>query len=345
MAIRTIGIPIMALMVAAGSMYAQSAPALKPPSMEPKTPADRVDIELMTWVEVKDAIQRGKTTALIFNGGTETRGPQAVNGGHTLVAHAKVVAIAYELGNALAAPVLPFSPNNASAELPGTIGITNDTFAEVNKEVAEQMIHNGFKNVVLMGDHGGGQKQLGDVAKELDAKYAGQGIRVVYCDDAYEKSNADYDAWLAKNGYPPGGHASINDTSEMMYLEPSKDYWVRSDKLPEAFSPPRAPGQGRRQQGGAGAAAAGSAPVATTAAAAPPATPAAATPTAAPAPLAPRNGVSGDGRRSTAELGKYGYDIHVSEAVSQIKVLLSQPGPAPAAASVAPAVVAPTPTK
>ena len=309
------------ILLAAGSIHGQTAPAVKPA-------VDRVDLEIMTWVEVKDAIDHGKTTALIYNGGTETRGPQAVNGGHTLVAHAKVIEIAKELGNAIAAPVLPFSPNNASPDLPGTIGITNDTFKEVNKEVAEQLIRNGFKNVVIMGDHGGGQKQLGEVATELDAKYSPQGIRVVYCDDAYEKSNADYDAWLAKNGYSPGGHASINDTSEMMYLEPAPDAWVRSDKLSEAV------GQPRRQRAGVG-----------TTPAAPGATPvvaSAAFSAALPAPRPPSNGVSGDGRRSSAELGKYGYEIHVSEAVAQIKKLLS--GPPPAAPVAAQMQAAPLPT-
>ena len=57
-----------------------------------------VDFEMMTWVEVKKAIQDGKTTALIYNGGTEQRGPQNVNGGHTLMGHATVVAIAEKLG-------------------------------------------------------------------------------------------------------------------------------------------------------------------------------------------------------------------------------------------------------
>ncbi len=140
---------------------------------------ERVDLELMTWPELKDAIARGKTTALVYNGGTETRGPQAVNGGHTFVAHAKVVAIAHLLGNAIAAPVLPFSPNKADAMLPGTIGLTPETYQQINTEIVEQLIGNGFKNVVLMGDHGGGQKQLADVAKELDAKYTVRGIRVV----------------------------------------------------------------------------------------------------------------------------------------------------------------------
>src|SRR5579883_1102260 len=151
-----------------------------------QTKASAVDFEMMTWPEVKKAMAEGKTTALVYNGGTETRGPQCVNGGHTLMAHATVIAIAEKLGNAIAAPVLPFSPNNASASLPGTIGLTAPLFAAINEQVAEQLIKNGFKNVVLMGDHGGGQKELGDVAKKLSEKYAGQGIHVIWCEDAYK---------------------------------------------------------------------------------------------------------------------------------------------------------------
>ena len=156
----------------------------------------KVDFEMMTWPEVKKAIQDGKNTALIYNGGTEQRGPQNVNGGHTLMGHATVIAIAEKLGNAIAAPVMPFSVNNANANLPGTIGLTGPVFAAVNEEVAEQMIKNGFKHIVLMGDHGGGQKELADVAKKLDAKYDSQGIRVIFCDEVYQKANGDFDKYL-----------------------------------------------------------------------------------------------------------------------------------------------------
>src|ERR1700710_1791755 len=120
---------------------------------QPKTTA-LVDFEMMTWPEVRKALADGKTTALIYNGGTEQRGPQNVNGGHTLMGQATVRAIALKLGNAIAAPVVPFSPNNASADLPGTIGVTPELFAAINEQVAEQLIKTGFKNVVLMGDHG-----------------------------------------------------------------------------------------------------------------------------------------------------------------------------------------------
>src|SRR5205823_4096115 len=85
-----------------------------------------VEFEMMTWPEVKQALESGKTTALIYTGGTEQRGPQNVNGGHNLMGRDTVRAIAIKLGNAIAMPVLPYTPNDATATLPGTIGLTNE---------------------------------------------------------------------------------------------------------------------------------------------------------------------------------------------------------------------------
>ena len=265
------------LALAAGAAYSQA-----------KAPASTLDLEMMTWPELKKAIhEQGKTTALVYNGGTETRGPQCVNGGHTLMAHATVLAIAEKLGNAVAAPVMPFSVNNANADLPGTIGLTGPVFAALNEQVAEQLIKNGFKNVVLMGDHGGGQKELGEVAKKLDEKYAPQGIRVVFCDEVYAKAQGDFDKWLEANHYPVSSHAGIPDTSEMLYLGGDKG-WVRKELIATAVGDPvRKPGEARD-------------------------------------PNAKRvnNGIRGDARPSTPELGKRAFDIKVEYAVNQIHKLL-----------------------
>jgi creatinine amidohydrolase len=233
-----------------------------------------VEFEMMTWPEVKQALGAGRTTALVYNGGTEQRGPQNVNGGHTLMGRATVVAIAEKLGNAIAAPVLPYSVNNASAALPGTIGITAALFAAINEQVAEQLIVDGFKNIVLMGDHGGGQRELAEVARKLSARHSAKGIRVVYCGDVYEKANRDFDKWLAANGYPVGAHAGIADTSEMLYLG-GDQRWVRKEELPRAVG----------TKGGS-------------------------------------NGISGDARRSSAELGKRYFDLKVDYAVRQIRELV-----------------------
>jgi creatinine amidohydrolase len=99
-------------------------------------------------------------------------------------------------------------------------------FKELNDQIAEQLIKNGFRNVVLMGDHGGGQKELSEVAETLDRRYSTQGIHVVYCEDVYQKANDEFDKWLAANGYPRSLHAGIPDTSEMLYLGGDKG-WVR----------------------------------------------------------------------------------------------------------------------
>src|SRR5262245_55133862 len=148
-----------------------------------------VEFDMMTWAEVKKAIhEEGKINVIVYNGGTEQRGPQNVNGGHNLMARETARAIALKLGNAIVAPVMPFSVNEASSELPGTIGLTGPLFAAVNERVAEQLIKSGFRNVFLMGDHGGGQKELGEVAKKLDAKYTSEGIRVFFCDEMYAKA-------------------------------------------------------------------------------------------------------------------------------------------------------------
>ena len=137
---------------------------------------------MMTWPEVKAALAAGKTTAIVYTGGTEQRGPQNVNGGHTLMARATAKAIALKLGNAIVMPMLAYSPNRASADLPGTIGLSNEVFGQMLTEISEQAIITGFKNVMIMGDHGGGQPAVfAEVAKKLDAKYAPQGKHVYFC--------------------------------------------------------------------------------------------------------------------------------------------------------------------
>jgi len=260
-------------------------------SAQMKTP--NVEFEMMTWAEIKSAIHdRGFINVIVYNGGTEHRGPQNVAGGHTLMARETAHEIAVKVGHTLVAPILAYSPNEASADLPGTIGLTPEIFKMVNQRIAEQLIKDGFKNVFLMGDHGGGQKELGEVAKELDAKYASQGIHVYFCDEMYDKAQNDYWKWLADNNYPSYGHASIMDTSEMLYLSTlngGDKGWVRKELIKTAVGDP-VPVRGQKRD-----------------------------------PNVPRinNGITGDARPSTPELGKRIYDMKVDYAVRQMNQFLN----------------------
>ena len=105
---------------------------------------EQVEIELMTYPEIYSAIHdHGKTTVLVYNGGTEQRGPHAVLGGHTLMARAMAPMIARKLGNALVAPILPYSTNPAGGvdpKWPGSVGLSPDLFQKVNEAVVESMV-------------------------------------------------------------------------------------------------------------------------------------------------------------------------------------------------------------
>jgi creatinine amidohydrolase len=261
------------LLCSVATLAAQSGPA----GARRATKEPLVEFEMMTWPEVKAAIESGKTTALVYTGGTEQRGPQNVNGGHTLMGKATVHAIALKLGNAIALPVLPYTPNNASAALPGTIGLTPELLSAILERIASEAIKTGFTNVILMGDHGGGQPNAyAAVAKKLDSVYAPQGKHVYFCDQVYKTANDAFDDYLKSQNLPVSTHAGIPDTSEMLYLG-SDLGWVRPEFIANAVTDRDHP-----------------------------------------------NGISGDARPSTKELGKKIFDMKVEYAVRQIQSMVSQ---------------------
>ena len=195
-----------------------------------------VFIEDLTWPELRDAMANGKTTAICYAGGTEQNGPHMALGKHNFVARYVSGRIAEELGNAVVYPILPFAPTGdptrktGHMRFPGTVSLSVTTFGAVAREVALSAISAGFKNVVLMGDHGGGQATLKQLAKELDERWGSQGAHVYYIPDLYYRSQEQVRKYLLERGMVAGRHAGIPDTSELMFLD-KQHIWIRNDKL------------------------------------------------------------------------------------------------------------------
>jgi hypothetical protein len=136
-------------------------------------------IERMTWMDVRDALAAGKTTAIISTGGMEPNGPWLVTGKHNYVLRENCPRIATYLGNALCAPVLELVPEGSieppSGHMtsPGTISLRQETFEAVLTDMAESLHQHGFENIVFIGDSGGNQSGMGNVADALNAKWGG----------------------------------------------------------------------------------------------------------------------------------------------------------------------------
>src|ERR1700746_401220 len=125
---------------------------------------DSVFLEELTWTELRDLIKSGKTTIIVPIGGTEQNGRHMALGKHNLRVRVLSEKIARALGNALVAPVIAYVPEGgldpptAHMRFPGTITIPEEAFEKVLEYAARSFKLAGFRDIVLLGDHGGYQK-------------------------------------------------------------------------------------------------------------------------------------------------------------------------------------------
>jgi creatinine amidohydrolase len=182
----------------------------------------------MTWMEVRDALRAGKTTVIVATGGVEQNGPYLATGKHNVILRATTEAIARKLGNALVAPVVAFVPEgdidppSSHMKYPGTISLTEDTYQRLLTDICASFRAHGFAHVVLIGDSGGNQKGMKEVAARLDAKWAGGKTRAHFVPEYYDYAGVA--KWLEGQGIKQadeGLHDDFAVTAQMMAVDPT----------------------------------------------------------------------------------------------------------------------------
>ena len=206
-------------------------------------PLRSVQLEELTWTEVRDTLKAGATTIIVPVGGTEQNGPHMALGKHN--ARVKVLSgkIASALGDALVAPVVayvpegPVSPPSGHMRFPGTITLPNSAFESLLATAARGFRANGFTNVVFIGDHGEYQKTLGRVAQALDREWKGA-AHAHAIEEYYRASSTGFARLLREKGYTQaeiGEHAGLADTSLTLAIDPAL---VRTDAMGAAPAGP-----------------------------------------------------------------------------------------------------------
>jgi creatinine amidohydrolase len=205
---------------------------------------DTVDMAEMTWVEVRSAIDRGYTVAIVPTGGIEQNGPHMVLGKHDYIVRRAASRIAKELGRTLVTPVVSFVPEGSydppsgNMQFPGTLGVPEPVFAQVLEGIARSLKSAGFKTICFVGDHGGNQASQAAVAFKLNGEWSGQATTVLHVADYYvDEAQIKY---LRENGETAGtigSHAGLIDTSELLSVHPQGVDLSRLAALPSNSEP------------------------------------------------------------------------------------------------------------
>jgi creatinine amidohydrolase len=186
-----IGRALAALLVLAG---VTTEPALAQDDLTMPRPiagTNTVFIEEMTWMDVRDALADGMTTAIVGTGGVEQNGPYVASGKHNFVLSATTEAIARELGDALVAPIVKFVPEgnidppSGHMRYHATISVRQETFEMLLTDIVASLAAHGFRDIVLIGDSGGNVRGMQNVADALNEAWADRDARVHFIPEYY----------------------------------------------------------------------------------------------------------------------------------------------------------------
>ncbi len=177
-----------------------------------------VDLDQMTWPEVRAEQQAGRDTVVMAFGATEQHGPHLPLATDALIGDHLARLVAERL-DAFVAPTMRIGCSEHHLEFPGTLSLSEDTFHRVVADVVRSLARGGFRRAVLLPTHGGNFRPL---AAALDHLGTVDGIEIRGLTDLTalmaiaELGAAEHDVPLGEGGL----HAGEWETSMLMAVEP-----------------------------------------------------------------------------------------------------------------------------
>ena len=186
-----------------------------------------LELDRMTWPEVKAEQERGRDTVVVAFGATEQHGPHlplatdALLGDHL----ARIVA---ERLDAFVAPTVRVGCSEHHLEFPGTLSISQDTFHGVVADIVRSLSRGGFGRAVLLPTHGG---NFGPLAVALEKLGPLPGMQISALTDLSalfaiaQLGATEHEVPLGEGGV----HAGEWETSMLMSIHPELVHLERGE--------------------------------------------------------------------------------------------------------------------
>lgn len=181
---------------------------------------DKLLLEEMSWMEIRDAMNKGMKTVIIFTASVEQHGPHMAEITDTVLGYQSALDLAKRLGNALVAPVIRPGLSEHHMGLPGSITLRPEVFTGIVEDYISAYVRHGFETIIVASSHGGNFKAVEQIVADQSRKYPNVKIISGF---ALSDLMALIEALEKEEGLPPGacgGHACAWETSEMLLFEP-----------------------------------------------------------------------------------------------------------------------------
>ncbi|PYS99887.1 MAG: creatininase [Acidobacteria bacterium] len=170
------------------------------------------EMERINWMEFKDVVPSKIDTVLLPTGTLEPHG--VINNGADNTAPFAMAKTIARRTNAMISPTLPYGITGSMEAYPGAFQITESAYRPFVKQILEGLAKNGFRNIIILNGHGGGQTAvLQSVAAEVATEKHVRTLVINWWSFASDETKAVFGE--------DGGHAGLNETAFIQAIDPT----------------------------------------------------------------------------------------------------------------------------
>ena len=169
-------------------------------------------MERINWMEFRDSVPSKINTVILPTGTLEPHG--VVNNGADITAPFAMAKTIARRTNSMIAPPLPYGITGSMEAYPGAFQISEAVYRPFVKQVLEGLVKNGFRNIIIMNGHGGGQTAvLQSVAAEVATEKRVRTLVINWWSFASDETKEVFGE--------DGGHAGNNETAFIQAIDPT----------------------------------------------------------------------------------------------------------------------------
>lgn len=152
----------------AGSYASGDAGVTFAPAPAYCAPMSVLELDRMTWPEIRAELDAGRDTVVVAFGATEQHGPHLPLGTDAMIGDELSRRVAERLG-AFLAPTVRVGCSRHHLAFAGTLSVEDETFHRLVADIVRSLAGGGFRRIVLLPTHGGNFAPLGAALERLGA--------------------------------------------------------------------------------------------------------------------------------------------------------------------------------